>query len=209
MWYHREIRKITAKSKLNKITPQVLEAHQTLKLNLGLYLELRARCHKSSPSLAPGSKETTNMNYCKSCMCAQSCLTLWDSWTAAHKAPLSMGFSRKEYWSGLPFPPPGDIPDSGIEPTSPMSPALQRDSLPLGHLRSPQDDLKHNWKLVRKPQCCLEWLGCTTHVPFNMAASCKKSQSRQVPGRCNSGPPLSLLRRASILLQGTHPVLPP
>ena len=40
-------------------------------------------------------------------------------WTVAHQAPLSMGFSRQEYWSGLPHPPPGDLPDSGIEPVSP------------------------------------------------------------------------------------------
>ena len=39
--------------------------------------------------------------------------------TAAHQASLSMGFSRQEYWSGLPFPPPGDLLDAGIEPTSP------------------------------------------------------------------------------------------
>ena len=45
-------------------------------------------------------------------------------WTVACQAPLSMGFSRQEYWSGLPFPPPDDVPDSGIEPTSPVSPAL-------------------------------------------------------------------------------------
>ena len=48
----------------------------------------------------------------------------------ARQAPLSMGFLRQEYWSGLPFPPPGDLPDPGIEPTSPVSPALQADSLP-------------------------------------------------------------------------------
>ena len=41
-------------------------------------------------------------------------------WTVAHQAPLSMGFSRQEYWSGLPFPSPGDIPDPGIEPRSPV-----------------------------------------------------------------------------------------
>ena len=46
-------------------------------------------------------------------------------WTAAHQAPLSMGFSRQEDWSGLPCPPPGDLPDPGIEP---RSPALQVDS---------------------------------------------------------------------------------
>ena len=40
-------------------------------------------------------------------------------WAVAHQAPLSMGFSRKEYWSGLQFPSPGELPDSGIKPTSP------------------------------------------------------------------------------------------
>ena len=40
-------------------------------------------------------------------------------WTVAHQAPLSMGFFRQEYWSGLPFPPPGNLPDPGIEPVSP------------------------------------------------------------------------------------------
>ena len=47
-------------------------------------------------------------------------------WTVAYKAPLSMEFSRKEYWSGLPFPSPGDLPDPGIEP---RFPTLQADSL--------------------------------------------------------------------------------
>ena len=54
--------------------------------------------------------------------------------TVAHQAPPSMGFSRQEYWSGLPFPPPGDLPDPGIEPMAPGSPALQVDSLPLSPL---------------------------------------------------------------------------
>ena len=47
-------------------------------------------------------------------------------WTVAHQAPLSMEFSRQEYWSGLPFPSPEDLPDPGIDP---RSPALQADSL--------------------------------------------------------------------------------
>ena len=51
-------------------------------------------------------------------------------WTVACQAPLSMRFSRQEYWSGLPCPPLGDLPDPGIEPMSPMSPALQADALP-------------------------------------------------------------------------------
>ena len=50
-----------------------------------------------------------------------------DPWTVAHQAPLSMRFSRQEYWSGLPFPSPGDLPNPGIEP---KSPALQADDLP-------------------------------------------------------------------------------
>ena len=53
--------------------------------------------------------------------------------TVAHQAPLSMGLSRQESWSGLPCPPPGDLPDPGIEPLSPASPALQADSSPLSH----------------------------------------------------------------------------
>ena len=48
-------------------------------------------------------------------------------WTVAHQAPPSMEFSRQEYWSGLPFPSPGDLPNPGIEPGSP---ALQADTLP-------------------------------------------------------------------------------
>ena len=58
-------------------------------------------------------------------------------WTAAHQAPLSMGFFRQEYWSGLPCPSPGHLPDSGIEPVSPVAPALQADSLPLSYQGSP------------------------------------------------------------------------
>ena len=49
-------------------------------------------------------------------------------WTVAHQAPLSMGFSRQDYWSGLPFPSPGNLPDPGIEYGSP---ALQTGCLPF------------------------------------------------------------------------------
>ena len=57
--------------------------------------------------------------------------------TVACQSPLSMGFSRHEYWSGLPCPPPGDLPDPGIEPASPVAPVVQADSLPLSHWGSP------------------------------------------------------------------------
>ena len=64
------------------------------------------------------------------CWCVQSllsCLILMTPWTVARQGPLSMGFSRQEYWSGLPFLSPGQLPDPGIEP---RSPELQADSLP-------------------------------------------------------------------------------
>ena len=72
-------------------------------------------------------------------MCA--CSIVPDSatlWTVICQAPLSMGFSRQEYWSGLSFPPPRDLPSSGIKPTSPVSPALQADSLPTEPWGKPQ-----------------------------------------------------------------------
>ena len=65
---------------------------------------------------------------------AKSCLTLVTPWTMALQVPLSMGFSRQEYWSGLPFPSPGELPNPGIEP---RSPALQEGSLPTGLQRKP------------------------------------------------------------------------
>ena len=57
-------------------------------------------------------------------------------WAIAHQASLSIGFSRREYWSGLPCP-PGDCPNPGTEPMSTSAPALQADSLPLSHQESP------------------------------------------------------------------------
>ena len=65
-----------------------------------------------------------------------SCVRLFETlWTIAHQAPLSMGFSRQEYWSGLPRPPPGDLPNPGTEP---RSPAMQADSLPSEPPGKPQ-----------------------------------------------------------------------
>ena len=77
--------------------------------------------------------------YCKSdsviypyccCLVAKSNATLATLWTVAHQALLSVGFPMQEYWSRLPFHSPEDIPNPGIEPTSP---ALQADSLPLSN----------------------------------------------------------------------------
>ena len=60
-------------------------------------------------------------------MKAWLCLTLCDPWTEALQAPLSMGFSRQECWRGLSGPPPGHLPDSGMEPRCPV---MQLNSLP-------------------------------------------------------------------------------
>ena len=81
------------------------------------------------------------------CVMLSSCSVISDfatiPWTVAHQAPLSMGFSRQEYWNGLPFPSPGHLPDPGIEARSPASLA---DSLPLSHPGKPNkyiETLKH------------------------------------------------------------------
>ena len=75
------------------------------------------------------------------CMCSatQSCLFV-NPWTVACQAPLSMGFSRQIYWSGLPFPSPGDHPDPETEPKSPASHA---DSFALSHQGSPLTGYKN------------------------------------------------------------------
>ena len=81
----------------------------------------------------------------------QSYLTLATPWTVARQALLSMGFSRQEYWSGLPFPSPGDLPDAGVKP---KSSALQADSL-LTELRGkPSED-----KLLQYILALLERVG--------------------------------------------------
>ena len=69
------------------------------------------------------------------------------SWTVALQAPLSTGFSRQEFWSGLPGPRLGDLPHPGIKPGSP---ALQADSLPLSHLGSPTHIIHHTYSIVRE-----------------------------------------------------------
>ena len=81
---------------------------------------------------------------------AQSCPTLVTSWTVARLAPLSMEFSSQEYWSGQPFPSPGDLLDLGIKPESP---ALQADSLPP----HPSGKLQYKIKRLKKKRSC----GCS------------------------------------------------
>ena len=71
--------------------------------------------------------KNNSVNHSGGGLVTKSCLILVTPWTVALQAPVSTGFSMQEYWSGLPFPSPGDLPDPGIEP---WSPAFQVDSLP-------------------------------------------------------------------------------
>ena len=97
------------------------------------------------------------------------------------QAPLSMGFSRREYWSGLPFPSPGDLPDPGIKP---KSPALKADSLPAEPLQGSPEPVSIQQKSDN--------LGCLTR---GEVSSCRMEDGREF---CNSYPSassvLSILR---------------
>ena len=81
------------------------------------------------------------------CLVAKSWLTLMTSWTVAHQAPLSIRFSKEEYWSELPFPSPGALPDPGI---GPMSPALAGKFLTVESQGSPLCQLHLNKKIKIK-----------------------------------------------------------
>ena len=94
-------------------------------------LRLLHRQADSLPLSHWGSPLTENSALQMGCVCVcmpakslHSCLSLVTPWAIACQAPLSMGFSRQEYWSGLPCPTAGDLPHPGIELTSLMSPAL-------------------------------------------------------------------------------------
>ena len=80
------------------------------------------------------------------CLVSQLCLALYHPLDCSHQAPLSMEFSRQESWSGLPFPPPGDLPNPGMKPAPPVSPALQADSLPAESSRKPVYIHERKWK---------------------------------------------------------------
>ena len=86
----------------------------------------------TAPTVADGAGECT-ASWAARAQRLQSCLTPGSPMDCSHQAPRSMEFSSPEYWSGWPCPPPGDLPNPGIEPASPAFPALQVDSLLLSH----------------------------------------------------------------------------
>ena len=107
-------------------------------------LELQA---DSLPSELPGKPHVSNNNSLH-LLCAQMLSHVWllvTPWTIARQALLSMGFSRQEYWSGFPFPPPGELPDSGIEPGSPALQAGCLTTEPPGksHVSNSTKEMQH------------------------------------------------------------------
>ena len=96
-------------------------------------------------------------------------------WTGAHQAPLSLGFSRQEYWSGLPFPSPGELPDPGIEP---RSPALQADALTSEPPGKPT--LQQENRLNEKPRHRNE------QRPFTATRKSESEVAQSCPTLCNA-----------------------
>ena len=121
------------------------------------FLRLAAQVHWQ-----PGTKwqifqdqeETASQGHC-CCLVSKWCLTLVTPWTIAHQAPLSMGFARRDYWSGLPFPPQEIFPAQGLNPCLPHWQPLQRCSQYLidPDLFPQRESIVGHW-LVTKILCC-------------------------------------------------------
>ena len=107
------------------------------------------------------------LTYKCACMCAQLLACVWlfaTLWTVASQAPLFMGFSRQEYWSALPFLPPVDLPDLGIETATPVSPVLiggffttEPPGKPISPTRPPFNS-DATWKPRLLPVLLTNWL---------------------------------------------------
>ena len=111
--------------------------------------------------------------FSQSVLCAKSASVVSDYvtlWTVAHQAPLSMEVSRQEYWSGLPFPSPGDLPDPGIKPASLMSPALAGIFFTTSTTRE---------ALSQKLSPCKSHLWHFLPVTLAFSPSCHKQNERQ------------------------------
>ena len=129
-------------------------------------------------------------------------------WTVAHKAPLSMGFSRQEYWSGLPRPPPGDFPGLGMEPASPALAGgffyhkwpLGSPSYTLSVLRYPPKSLSECGIIIKVKT----WNGNITKISMSwevnyidmsyIFSSCRKQKSEQIGLQFSSVQSLSHVR---------------
>ena len=103
---------------------------------------------KAWPASVHGvANKTEWLNWLMLCFVLQSCMTLCDPMNCAHQAPLSMGFFRQEYWTGLSSLLPGDLPNPGIKPTSP---SLQVDAIPSEPPRKPFESLISSISRIRR-----------------------------------------------------------
>ena len=102
-------------------------------------------------------------------------------WTVAHHAPLPMEFSRQEYWTGLPCPPPVDLPEPGFEPASLVSPALQVGSLPLAPPGRPRECDLFKFSVLPRGRESLWGPPCTSK------SQCSYS-SKHSPQKASAGP---------------------
>ena len=127
-------------------------------------------------------------------------------WTVAHQIPLSVGFFRQEYYNGLPCPPPGDLPDPGIEPMSPVSPQCRQILCPLSHQGGPVSMEVYNlfaswsshpvmviesvWAWIWAMQVSHLLLGllCTPHPPPRWAGSRGRRGSSSYGSSSQQGP---------------------
>ena len=106
--------------------------------------------NRESSRFSNTAQDSGNDRWVRACMLSHfSCAWLFAApWTEACQVPLSMKFSRQENWSGLPCPPPWDLPDPGIEPTPSAAPALQANSLLMSHQGSLMIDREAYIKIV-------------------------------------------------------------
>ena len=134
-----------------------------------------------------------------------SCVRLFlTPWTIAHQSLLSMGFSRQEYWSGLPCPSPDNRPDPGREHTTLASPALQAVSLPtweaLGNANQNHGEIPyHNHIWFDDNKWCGEWGAIRTLIHY-CGWDCKMLQQLWKPAR-----QFLKLLNIDLPLRGTHP----
>ena len=115
-------------------TQNVINTYTAPSKNSGsFYLEIQTNFQ--AIFTASPTEKTVCLSDCVCVISSFSCVRLFATpWTIARQVPLSMGFSKQEYWSELPCHPPGVLPDPGIESVSPASPALQAILYPLSHM---------------------------------------------------------------------------
>ena len=167
-------------------------------INSGYWEPLSSQSAWSRPPFATRLEKMRIHISCCCCSVTKSCLT---PWTIARQAPLSMGFPRQEYWSELPFPPPGDLSDLGIEPTSPTltggfftTESLGKPKELFPRLKRPTQNLRENPAGGQELQCDPADLSHSTpsspyRNPFSSQATLLTPRPHlRSPNPCTSAP---------------------